>query len=176
MSDAEFIPQQGPKSFARVWKKIISDPQGFYKEMPPTGGFENPILFVAICGALYLLFRLVVSETLTSAVVSFFLVVLAYVLGPGILMLVAQSLFQGEGDYEGTLRVCAYAGACLVLAWPPYLGVLAFVYAFYLIFFGTEKVHKLDSTRAALTVLVALPVTAVILVFVLGRRILQYLF
>ena len=176
MSDNEFLPQEGPKGFLRVWKKIMTDPQGFYREMPSSGGFDKPIFFLAICGVVYLLLRVIVAETMTLAVVSFFLVVLAYVLGPGILMLVAQTLFQGEGDYEGTVRVCAYAGACLVLAWLPYLGVLAFVYTFYLIFLGAGRVHNLDSTKAALTVLVSLPVTWLVLMFVLGKRVLQYVF
>lgn len=176
MSDAEFFFQEGPKGFIRVWKKVMTDPQQFYREMPSSGGFDKPISFLAICGAIYLLLRVLVAETMTLAAISVFLVVLAYVLGPGILMLVAQALFQGEGDYEGTLRVCAYAGACLVLAWLPYLGIVAFVYSFYLIFLGTEKVHNMDSTKAALTVLVSVPVTWLVLMFVLGKRVLQYVF
>lgn len=176
MSDTEFLPQEGPKAFVRVWRKVMFDPHGFYGEMPSSGGFENPLIFLGICGLFYLILKIIVSESLTLAVLYFFLMVLAYLLGPGILMLVAQSLFQGEGDYEGTLRVCAYAGACLVLAWLPYLGALAFIYAFYLIFFGTEKIHKLNRTEAALTVLIAVPVTAIVLVFVLGKRVLQYIF
>jgi hypothetical protein len=176
MTDNEFIPQEGPKGFLAVWKRIITEPQGFYGEMPSNAGFDKPIIFLAICGAIYLILKILVAETLILAVVSFFLVVLAYVLGPGILMLVAQTLFQGEGDYEATVRVCAYAGACLVLAWVPYLGILAFVYGFYLIFLGTGKVHKLDSTKATLAVLVAVPVTWLVLMFVLGKRVLQYIF
>jgi hypothetical protein len=176
MSDTEFLPQEGPKAFIRVWRKVMSDPRGFYGEMPSSGGFENPLIFLAICGLFYLILKIIVSETLTSAIWHFFLVVLAYALGPGILMLVAQSLFQGEGDYEGTVRVCAYAGATLVLAWVPYLGALAFIYAFYLMFLGTEKVHRLNRTDAALTVLIAVPVVALVLVFVLGKRVLQYVF
>jgi hypothetical protein len=176
MSDNEFLIQEGPKAFYRVWKKVMFNPQEFYQEMPTSGGFERPLLFLSICGALYLVLRLIVSQTLMQALSSFLLVVLAYLLGPGILMLVAQSLFHGEGDYEGTLRTCAYAGACLLLGWIPYLGALAFIYGFYLIFFGTEKVHKLARTEAALTILIAVPVTAVVLAFVLGRRVLQYVF
>jgi len=176
MSDSEFLIQEGPKGFVRVWKKVMLDPQGFYAEMPSSGGFDRPILFLSICGAIYVLLKVVVADTVILGSVSFFLVVLTYVLGPGILMLVAQTLFQGEGDYEGTMRVCAYAGASLVLAWLPYLGVLGFVYAFYLIFVGTEKVHNLDSTKAVLAVLVSVPVTALVLIFVLGKRVLQYVF
>lgn len=176
MSDAEFVLEEGPKGFLRLWKKIVTDPHAFYREMPPSGGLDKPLFFLGICGAIYLLLRIIVAETMILATLSFFLVVLAYVLGPGILMLVAQTLFQGEGDFEGTMRVCAYAGACLVFAWLPYLGVLAFIYAFYLIFVGTERIHNLDSTKAALTVLISVPVTWLVLMFVLGKRVLQYIF
>ncbi|HEY2989090.1 MAG TPA: YIP1 family protein [Candidatus Binatia bacterium] len=176
MTDNEFIPQEGAKGFLTVWKRIITDPQGFYAEMPAGGGFDKPLIFLGVCAAVYLVLRILVADTMILATVSFFLVVLAYVLGPGILMLVAQTLFQGDGDYEGTVRVCAYAGACLVLAWLPYLGVLAFVYAFYLIFLGTGKIHNLDPTKATLTVLVSVPVTWLVLMFVLGKRVLQYIF
>jgi hypothetical protein len=176
MADNEFTIQAGPKGFYQIWKKVMFEPQKFYQEMPPAGGFENPLLYLGICALIFLLFRLIVSETLASAAVSFFLVVLAYTLGPGIVMLVAQSLFHGEGDYEATLRFCAYAGSCLVLAWVPYVGSLAYIYCCYLIFLGTEKVHKLQRTEATLTVLVAVPVTALVLAFVLGKRVLQYVF
>lgn len=168
MSDSEFLPQEGPVAFVRVWRRIILDPQGFYREMPLSGGFENPLIFLAICGLVYFILKLIVGG-LADAVNGLFLVVLTYIFGPGILMLASQFLFQGEGDYEGTLRICAYAGACLVLAWIPVLGVIAFVYSFYLIFLGAENVHKLDTTKAAITTLVAVLVTAAIMLFVLGE-------
>lgn len=168
MSDTEFVPQEGPKGFVRVWKKVMLDPQGFYREMPSTGGFENPLIFLGICGCFYFILKIIVAGT-PGAVNALFLVSLTYIFGPGILMLASQFLFQGEGDYEGTLRVCAYAGACLTLAWVPTLGIFAYLYSFYLIFLGTEKVHKLDTTKAAITTLIAILVTAAIMVFVLGE-------
>jgi hypothetical protein len=176
MADNEFSIREGASGFYQIWKKVMLEPQKFYEEMPLSAGFESPLLYLGICSLVFLLFRFVISETLVSAAVSFFLVVLAYVLGPGILMLVAQSLFRGEGDYEGTLRVCAYAGSCLVLAWIPHVGSVVYVYAFYLIFIGVEKVHRLQRTEAALSVLIAVPVTALVLAFVLGKSVLQYVF
>jgi hypothetical protein len=176
MAENDFSIREGASGFYQVWKKVILEPQKFYQEMPLSGGFESPVLYLAICATVFLLFRFIVSETLVAATVSFFLVVLAYLLGPGILMLVAQSLFRGEGDYEGTLRVCAYAGSCLLLAWIPRIGSVAYVYAFYLIFVGMEKVHRLQRTEAALSVLTAVPVTALVLAFVLGKRVLQHVF
>lgn len=168
MSDTEFLPQEGPKAFARVWRKVMLDPQGFYREMPQTGGFENPLIFLGICGVFYLFLKLIVGG-LADAINALFLVALTYIFGPGILMLASQFLFQGEGDYEGTLRVCAYAGACLTLAWIPTLGIFAFLYSFYLIFLGTEKIHRLDTTKAVIATLIAVLVTAAIMLFVLGE-------
>src|SRR3990167_246819 len=40
MSDSEFLPQEGPKAFVSVWRKVILDPRGFYRDMPATGGFK----------------------------------------------------------------------------------------------------------------------------------------
>jgi hypothetical protein len=176
MADNEFSIREGAAGFYKISKRIVLEPQKFYQEMPVAGGFENPVLYLGVCAAVFLLFRFIVSETLVAAAVSFFLVVLAYLLGPGILMLVAQSLFRGEGDYEGTLRVCAYAGSCLLLAWIPRIGSIAYIYAFYLIFVGMEKVHRLQRAEAALSVVTAVPVTALVLAFVLGKRVLQYVF
>src|SRR5262245_64672659 len=138
MADNEFTIQAGPKGFYQIWKKVVFEPQKFFQEMPAAGGFESPLLYLGICALIFLLLRLIVSETLASAAVSFFLVVLAYILGPGIVMLVAQSLFHGEGDYKATMRGCAYAGICLVLAWVLYVGSLAYIYCFYLFFMETE--------------------------------------
>lgn len=167
MSDTEFLPQEGPKGFVRVWRKVMLDPQGFYREMPSSGGFENPLIFLGICGFFYFILKVIVGG-LPDAINALFLVALTYIFGPGILMLASQFLFQGEGDYEGTLRLCAYAGACLTLAWIPTLGIIAYVYSLYLIFLGTEKVHKLETTKAAIVTLVAILVTGAIMLWVLG--------
>ena len=167
MSEVEFAPQKGPKSFVAVWRKVTLDPRAFYQEMPASGGFENPLIFLGICGLLYLIFKIVVGG-LFDAVNATFLVCLVYIFGPGILMLACQYLFQGEGNYEGTLRVWAYAGACLTLAWLPTLGIVAFLYGLYLIFLGTENVHKLDATRAAIATIVGVLVTTAVMLYVLG--------
>lgn len=168
MNDAEFILRDGPKGFVKVWRKVILDPQEFYRDMPLTGGFENPLIFLGISAIFYFILKIAVSG-LASAVNAFSLVCLAYIFGPGILMLACQFLFEGEGDYEGTLRMCAYAGASLTLAWIPTLGIFAYFYSFYLIFLGTQKVHRLDPTKAAIATLSAILVTTAIVFFVLGE-------
>ena len=168
MDGAEFVFRDGPKGFVRVWKKVILDPREFYREMPSSGGFENPLIFLGISAIFYFLLRIAVSD-LVDAVNAFFLVGLAYIFGPGVLMLACQYLFEGEGDYEGTLRLCSYAGSTLMLAWIPYLGIFAYLYSFYLVFLGTQKVHKLDAAKAAIATLSTIVVATIIVIFVLGE-------
>ena len=42
MSDVEFVFRDGPKGFVKVWRKVVLEPREFYRDMPSTGGFENP--------------------------------------------------------------------------------------------------------------------------------------
>ncbi len=170
MNDAEFVFRDGPKGFVRVWKKVVMEPREFFREMPSSGGFENPLIFLAISALFYFLLRIAVSD-LVGAVNALFLVGLAYIFGPGVLMLACQFLFEGEGDYEGTLRLCSYAGSTLMLAWIPYLGIFAYLYSCYLVFLGTQKVHKLDATKAAIATLSTILVTMVIVLFVIEGRV-----
>jgi len=83
-------------------------------------------------------------------------------------VLVAQHLFSGRAGFEATFRVVAYAAAPTVLAWLPWIGVLAVVYGVYLTVVGLERVHGFDTTRAVLTVGIGLAVMW--LVFVARRR------
>ena len=50
-----------------------------------------------------------------------------------------------------------------------YFGIYAYLYSFYLIFLGTEKVHRLDTTKSAISTLIAILVTTAIIIFVLGE-------
>ena len=86
MDGAEFVFRDGPKGFVRVWKKVILDPWEFYREMPSSGGFENPLIFLGISAIFYFLLRLAVF-CLANAVNALFLIILAYIFGPGILIL-----------------------------------------------------------------------------------------
>jgi len=56
-----------------------------------------------------------------------------------------------------------------MLAWIPYLGIFAYLYSFYLVFLGTQKVHKLDAAKAAIATLSTIVVATIIVIFVLGE-------
>ena len=150
----EFRTEQFADSFVGVWTRVMTDPRGFFQDMPTRGGVQPPLLFLVGCliiSALGMLIfgprgfglMLVVSGVLRSFVYA------------AIFMLIARQLFAGSGDYEATYRVVAYGSAPAALLWLPILGPLAPLYAVFLIIVGLERIHGFDAVKSVLTVLLA---------------------
>ncbi|MCJ7663391.1 MAG: YIP1 family protein [Desulfobacterales bacterium] len=152
----EFNSKDFLNSFIGVMKTVLVKPKDFYQNMPVTGGFSPPFVFLAIClgvsGILaaiiagvdvFLFLKLVIF----GAIFSF--------IGAGILHLIAQQFFEGKGAYEGVYRTVAYAGVVNLLTWIPVVGFLAGLYGLYLQIVGLEKVHKITAGQAVVTVLIA---------------------
>ncbi|HYY06015.1 MAG TPA: YIP1 family protein [Candidatus Limnocylindria bacterium] len=164
MATMESEPRAGIEGFPALWQRVVTAPHGFFAEMPLTGGLGEPALFLTLCAAIDAVGHLVVGAGVRAMIGSFVgQLVAAFVLA-ALLVLVAQNLFEGRGGYEPTFRVVAYAWAPLVVAWLPGVGSLALVYAAYLMLRGLERVQTLDTTRAALTLVISLGV-----LWVLGR-------
>jgi hypothetical protein len=169
MNEEGFALKDGPKSYWRVLKSVLIDPRRFYGELATQRGYHGPLGFLMISCLVYFIIILAIS-TPGEAVSSLFVVALVYIIGPCSLMLACQHLFKGEGSYEGTLTVCAYAGAVLTLAWLPVVNVLCFLYGGYLVFLGIQRVHQLEATQAAVATLTAILATAAIIVFAFDVR------
>jgi len=164
MSEEGFALKDGPKSYWRVLKSVVTEPDRFYAKLAAQKGYQGPVGFLLISGLLYFILLLAIS-TPTSAVRSLFVVILIYAIGPCSLMLACQYLFGGKGSYEGTLTVCAYAGAVLTITWLPLVDVLGSLYGFYLVFLGIQRVHQLEAAPAAVATLAAILATGCIIVF-----------
>src|SRR5581483_1327725 len=147
----------GARTFAATWQRVVTDPRGFFAEMPETGGLRDPAVFLAICAALDGLGHGLVTLSVAAGVLA------------ALLVLVAQHLLDGHAGFEPTFRAAAYGAAPVVLAWVPRLGVLALVWAAYLTVCGVEHVQQLDRPRAALAVLIAVAVLAGIAAALAGR-------
>lgn len=169
MSEEGFDLKDGPKSYWRVLKSVLTEPRNFYGKLAIRRGYSRPLGFLMISSLLYFIMLLAIS-TPGGAVGGLFVVILIYIIGPSSLMLACQYLFEGKGSYEGTLTVCAYAGAILTVAWLPLIDVLGYFYGGYLIFLGIQRVHQLEATQAAVATLVALLLTAAIIVFAFDFR------
>jgi hypothetical protein len=140
------------EEFPAVWQRIVTDPLAFFTEMPETGGLQEPAAFLAICAGIAALGHLLAFAGVPGMVASFVAQIVAAFVLAALFVLIAQHLFGGRAGYEPTFRVVAYAWAPLVVAWIPYVGRIALLYAAFLMVRGLERVHALDTTRAVLTI------------------------
>jgi len=171
----EFDPKDFIKSFIGVVKTIFFKPKDFYQNMPTTGGFPSPLIFLAVClGISALIYAIRWGSVGGFFSFLIFGLILSFI-GAAILYFIAQQFFEGKGTYEGTYRVVAYAGVVSLVYWLsviPVLGgliaLLAFLYGFYLQFVGVEKVHKITQGQAIVTVLIALAVHIILIAVITG--------
>jgi len=167
-SNYEFDTDNFFTSFIGVVKTVLTKPSDFYQHMPTTGGFSSPVIFLAIClGVSGILAVFITGGNFSIFFKLLIIGVIFSFIGAGVLHLIATKLFFGDGQYEGTYRVVAYAGAVDLLAWIPVLGILAAFYGFYLQMLGLEKTHRITRGQAVITILISLCVF-LILSFVVG--------
>lgn len=160
--DAPEMPLPG-SSFPETWRRVITDPRGFFADMPQAGGLAEPMTFLAAVAAVNALGRFLVCWCFWGAVWTFVGTIALGFLLAVVLTLVAQNLFDGRGGFEPTFRVVAYGLAPAVLFWVPRLGILAALYALYLHVRGTERVHALEAVPAVLSVVLAAVATGLLI-------------
>jgi hypothetical protein len=141
-------------SFVGVWKRVTSDPRGFFQDMPVRGGLQNPLIFMAVCLAVSALVFLIFGPRVFALHLLIGGVIRSFIYA-AIFLVIARQLFAGTGDYEATYRVIAYASAPFALFWVPFVGKLALLYSAFLIIVGLERVHGFDAVKSVLTVLLA---------------------
>jgi hypothetical protein len=155
-----------PESFPGVWRRVMSEPRRFFEDMPVTGGLQNPLIFLLLCLAISAVGFLLIGPRALALWVIVIGLVRAF-LGALVLMVVAQQVFRGTGDYEATFRAIAYGSAPVALIWLPLIRPLVLLYALFLIIIGLERVQAFDATKAVLTVLLS-AIVLVSLMWVFG--------
>jgi len=163
----EFSTKDFIKSFLGVVKTVLVKPSEFYQNMPTTGGYAPPLIFLAVCLGV----SGIISALIWWNIQSFFYYVIFGLvfsfLGAAILHFIAQQFFAGKAAYEGIYRVVAYAGVVNLVTWIPVVGLIAGLYGLYLQIVGVEKVHQITAGQAVVTVLIALAVY-IILALIIG--------
>src|SRR5437016_5699004 len=107
MATTEFERRSPIEEFPTLWQRIVTDPLGFYAEMPETGGLGQPTIFLALCAAINALGHLLFLIGLRGMIAVFvWQIVAAFVLA-GFFVLIAQNLFAGRAGFEPTFRVVA---------------------------------------------------------------------
>ena len=142
-------------------KKVLTDPEGFYSEMPKEGGYQEPLTFAAINFAIAGLLLGIVAVLLSGIGPSFIVIVPIFmVIGGivklfiiGIILLIFFKILGGSGSYEGTVRILSYSSVVLVFVWIPIIGWIISLYGIWLIIVGGKHVHNLTTLKSAVVVL-----------------------
>lgn len=152
----EFDPKDFLNSFLGVAKTVLLKPTAFYQQMPRSGGFAPPFIFLAVCAGISGLLAAIIHGVDIILFLKFviFSVIFSFI-GAGVLHLIAQQFFEGKGGYEGVYRVVGYAGIVYLFTWIPVVALFAGLYGLYLQIVGLEKVHQITAGQAVVTVLIA---------------------
>lgn len=161
------MPEQGI-DFAAMPQtaiKVITGPAAFFREMPKTGGFGEPLLFLMVMSAVTGLIQAVllllglVPDVHMSVVVAVGSIVLyplvAAVAGFVIaaVLFVIWKLMGSQGSYETAYRCMAYVGALFpitaVLGTIPYAGgVLGIGLTTFFYVTASVETHKISAQKA----------------------------
>ena len=165
------------ESVIEDFKKVITDPAGFYRAMPTDGGYLNPLIFIAVmavaAGLLMTILSVVglgVGSTMTFG--SALMMVVMLPIGAGIgsfiaggVLFIVWKLMGSSRNYETAYRCIAFATAimpfAMLLSIIPYLGTIAKnLWGAYLLYIASIEVHsiKQQTAKIVFAVLAALVV------------------
>lgn len=154
-----------PAAFIQKGIRVITAPPAFFSEMPKTGGFLDPLVFIAFFGAvggvIQALFMITglqpragIAQALSAIIIYPVMIAIFSFLGAGI-MFVIWKLLGSQENYETAYRCCAYVSAIspvtTLLGAVPYLGAPAGIalMTWYTVHASVE-VHRIDRKKALL--------------------------
>ena len=142
---------------------VITNPAGFFRDMPVTGGLGDPIIFLAAMGIVSGVIQAFLSIIGLGYKVSFFmalasiifvelLVVIFSFIGAGIFFFIWK-LIGSEQSFETAYRCVGYAATIspltTLIGIIPYLGaVISMGWMMFLMVTASQKVHKLESQKS----------------------------
>ena len=142
-----------PSGFIDTWQRIVTEPRAFFESLSPEGGLQAPLTFAAICLAVGALEFLIFGGGLGGFFGFLILGIVRLFVGSAIVLVVAQNLFDGRGDYEATFRALAYATAPAVLMGIPVIMYFAGLYAAYLAILAIGRSQQVELVKAFATAL-----------------------
>ncbi len=153
-------PAADPKamlvSIMEIFQAVVSAPASFYRKMPTSGGYADPLIFAVVMGVAAGIVRIVIS-LLGFSFAKFFMLLLAGVIITPILtalftfvaaaiLFVIWQLMGSRQSYEVSFRCVAYALAIspvtAALNLIPYLGIVAgLAWMAYILVCASVEVH-----------------------------------
>jgi hypothetical protein len=143
--------------------KVVTSPPAFFREMPKTGGYAEPLLFMVVMGvvnglvtAVLGLFGLTFIFSMGMAIASIIIYPVMYAvfgfIGAAIVYVIWK-LMGSQENYETAYRCVAYIAAFMpivsVIDIIPYIGVLAGIALLTWVYVvASVETHKLPSRKA----------------------------
>jgi len=150
-------------SIQKTAVSVLTSPSAFFREMPKTGGFVEPLIFMVIMGIIsgliqtvFSLVGLHIAGGMAMSVWSIILVPIYIAIGGFIgaaILFVIWKLLGSKESYETAYRCGAYISVLMpiitVLGLIPYLGLAIGIalYVYFLVIASVE-VHKIPSQKA----------------------------
>ena len=150
-------------SIQKTAMSVLTSPSAFFREMPKTGGFVDPLIFMVIMGIIsgliqtvFSLVGLHIAAGMAMGVASIILFPIVIAIGGFIgaaILFVIWKLLGSQESYETAYRCGAYISVLMpiitVLGLIPYLGsaVGIALYGYFLVIASVE-VHKIHSQKA----------------------------
>ncbi len=170
--------------YIETWKEVIQRPSNFYRKMPVTGGYAEPLTFAAISYLIYGLLSALFNRemigdmygygigsggpglfnSLIIAITFPITGIISVLVGGAAILYIIYKVLGGKGSYEGTVRFICYATAVMLLSWIPFIGWVFGFYGLYLYILGGMIVHDVSMVKSAIAVL--LPLVLIILLAV----------
>jgi len=147
-------------SVQKTAMSVLTSPSAFFREMPKTGGFVEPLIFMVIMGIIsgliQTIFSLFIAGGMAMGVASIILVpILVGILGfvGAAILFVIWKLLGSKEDYETAYRCGAYISVLMpiitVLGIIPYLGsIVGIALSVYFLVIASVEVHKIPSQKA----------------------------
>jgi hypothetical protein len=144
------------EEFFATWKEIVTRPEEFFAKWDPNEEWGKVLKFCGICGLLAGVITTVL--TLFSGMATLILYPLFILVGTvigGVILFICFKLVGGKGEIEPTIKMMGYTHAVSVVSLGvPFVGVFAALYQLWLLVVGGRKVHQLDTSHAAVAVVI----------------------
>ena len=177
--EPENQPTYNLESVIEDFKKVITDPAGFYRAMPTDGGFVNPLIFIVVMAAVSGVLMAILSLVGLGAGSSMmggtgFMMIIMLPIGAAIgsfiaagLLFVLWKLMGSTKNYETAYRCIAFATAIMpittVLSIIPYLGtIVKNLWGTFLLFTASTEVHAIKQQTAKIVFAVLAAITVLV--------------
>ena len=167
--DSTSVPTSASASpIARIiatTKAVITEPRAFFRSMPRSGGFIDPLIFTVVLSIASALVAIPIWLLGVGPYSAFPGVVFSFVIAPALtgifsfagagVMFAIWHFLGSRESYETAYRCSAYITAvspfAVIASIVPYLGGIAMViWGFYLTVIASEEVHGIERRKARL--------------------------